>query len=60
MLMEKMIEIKDLQVKYGDFIALDNINLDIKKSEFFTLIGPSGCGKTTMLNTLCTDPQKLE
>lgn len=50
--MEKMIEIKDLQVKYGDFIALDNINLDIKKSEFFTLIGPSGCGKTTMLNTL--------
>ena len=52
MLMEKMIEIKDLQVKYGDFIALDNINLDIKKSEFFTLIGPSGCGKTTMLNTL--------
>lgn len=34
----------------GPFVALDNINLDIKKGEFVSLIGHSGCGKSTVLN----------
>ena len=34
------------------FRALDNVNLSIGKSEFFTLLGPSGCGKTTLLRML--------
>ena len=47
-----MIEFKDLQIKYGDFIAIDNIHLTINDGEFFTFLGPSGCGKTTTLRTL--------
>lgn len=47
-----MIEVKDLQVKYDDFIAIDNVNFTIKKGEFFTLLGPSGCGKTTTLRSI--------
>lgn len=35
-----------------EFRALDNVNLAINKSEFFTLLGPSGCGKTTLLRML--------
>lgn len=47
-----MIEIKDLQVKYDDFIAIDDVNFEIKEGEFFTLLGPSGCGKTTTLRSI--------
>ena len=47
-----MIEIKDLQIKYGDFVAMDDVNLTIQKGEFFTLLGPSGCGKTTTLRAI--------
>lgn len=44
-----MIEVKDMQIKYGDFVAVDNVNITVGKGEFFTLLGPSGCGKTTTL-----------
>lgn len=47
-----MIEIDDLQIKYGDFVAMDDVNLTIQKGEFFTLLGPSGCGKTTTLRAI--------
>lgn len=47
-----MIELKNLQVKYDDFVAINDINLSIKEGEFFTLLGPSGCGKTTTLRTI--------
>jgi NitT/TauT family transport system ATP-binding protein len=36
----------------GDYCALDDANLQIKKGEFFCLLGPSGCGKTTLLNLI--------
>jgi spermidine/putrescine transport system ATP-binding protein len=35
--------------RFGDFTAVDDVELDVGKAEFFTLLGPSGCGKTTTL-----------
>lgn len=50
--MEKIIDLKDITVKYGDNVILDKLNLSINKKEFITLLGPSGCGKTTTLRCL--------
>lgn len=47
-----MISFQDIQVKFNDFVAIQNLNLEIKEGEFFTFLGPSGCGKTTTLRTL--------
>lgn len=47
-----MITFKDIQIKYNDFIAIDNLNLTINEGEFFTFLGPSGCGKSTTLRAL--------
>lgn len=47
-----MIKFDNIQIKYGDFIAIDNLNLDIHEGEFFTFLGPSGCGKSTTLRAL--------
>lgn len=46
------IRIVDLEKRFGDLKALSEINLEIGKGEFFTLLGPSGCGKTTLLRTI--------
>src|SRR5690606_12986674 len=37
---------------FGTFQAVDNVTLDIRSNEFFTLLGPSGCGKTTLLRMI--------
>jgi len=47
-----MIKFENIQIKYGDFIAIDNLNLEINEGEFFTFLGPSGCGKSTTLRAL--------
>ena len=47
-----MIDFKDIEVKFGDFVALRDINIHVNEGDFFTLLGPSGCGKTTTLRTL--------
>lgn len=47
-----MIDFKDIEVKFGDFVALRDINFTVDEGSFFTLLGPSGCGKTTTLRTL--------
>lgn len=44
--------ISNLDLYYGDFHALKNINLDIEKNEITAFIGPSGCGKSTLLKSL--------
>lgn len=38
--------------KFGDFVAVDDVSLEIYQREFFALLGPSGCGKTTLLRIL--------
>ncbi len=47
-----MIRFEDVEIKFGDFVAIQNLNLEIEKGEFFTFLGPSGCGKTTTLRAL--------
>jgi spermidine/putrescine transport system ATP-binding protein len=44
--------IKGVSKSFGDFRALNNINLAIQGGEFFSLLGPSGCGKTTLLRII--------
>ena len=47
-----IIKIKDVSKFFGEKVALDHINLNIKKGEFVTILGPSGGGKTTLLRLL--------
>lgn len=46
---EKSIDIKRLTKKYGDHIAVNNLNLSIEKGEIFGLLGPNGAGKSTTI-----------
>lgn len=50
--MNTKMSVKDLDLYYGDFQALHNINLDIREKEILSFIGPSGCGKSTLLKCL--------
>ncbi len=50
--MQNKITVKNLDLFYGDFQALKDINLNIEKGKVTALIGPSGCGKSTFLKTL--------
>ena len=49
-----MIEIKNLTKKFGDFTAVDHLNLTINTGEFFGLLGPNGAGKTTTISMMST------
>lgn len=47
-----MIELKNLTKKYGDFKAVNNLNLSVHKGEVFGFIGPNGAGKTTTIKMM--------
>ena len=47
-----VISCSELLKKYDDVLALDSVNLEIEKGEFFGLLGPNGAGKTTLLKIL--------
>ncbi len=53
------ISIRNVIKRFGDLVAANDINLEIEKGEFFTLLGPSGCGKTTLLRCIAgfLDPE---
>ena len=46
------VTIDHVSKRFGDFVALDDINFTIEPGEFFSLLGPSGCGKTTLLRII--------
>jgi len=46
------IEIQNIKKTFGNFVALNDINLNIPKGEITALLGPSGCGKTTLLRII--------
>ena len=48
----EFIKIKNISKNFENVIAVDNVNVNIARGEFFSLLGPSGCGKTTLLRIL--------
>jgi NitT/TauT family transport system ATP-binding protein len=54
MILSNEITIKNVNMVYGEggTVALKDVNLDIRKGEFISLLGPSGCGKTTLLRII--------
>ncbi|UYN97111.1 MAG: putative 2-aminoethylphosphonate ABC transporter ATP-binding protein [Enhydrobacter sp.] len=52
------LEVRNLSKRFGDFIALRDVSLDVAEGEFVCFLGPSGCGKTTLLRAIAgLDPQ---
>ncbi|MBQ7408767.1 MAG: ABC transporter ATP-binding protein [Clostridia bacterium] len=50
--MEKILQVTALTKKYGDTVALDNLNLHLSGGKIFGLLGPNGSGKTTLIKTI--------
>jgi phosphate transport system ATP-binding protein len=50
--MAKSIDVSDLNIYYGDFLAVEGVTMTIKSKSVTAFIGPSGCGKSTMLRSL--------
>jgi NitT/TauT family transport system ATP-binding protein len=46
---EYLLEVLDVDKSYGDLLVLDDIDLQVRKGEFCSVVGPSGCGKSTLL-----------
>ena len=46
------VELRGVSMRFGDFTAVEETNLTIEASEFFSILGPSGCGKTTILRVV--------
>ena len=49
-----MINVQDLKIHYGEFVAVDNLSFSVKPGSVFGLIGPNGAGKTTMIKAIAT------
>lgn len=47
-----VLQIEGLNKHFGDFVAVDTLDFEVKDGEFFSILGPSGCGKTTLLRMI--------
>jgi branched-chain amino acid transport system ATP-binding protein len=52
-----MLELEDVQTRYGNIEALKGVSLSVKAGEIATIIGANGAGKSTLLMTICSNPQ---
>jgi len=50
--LQPVIEVRNLDLSYDDYIVMQNLNFNVLKSDIFIVMGPSGCGKTTLLKAL--------
>jgi len=52
---ERLLDVAHLQKRYtsSGTLAIEDVTLDVRRSEFVSIVGPSGCGKTTLLKTIC-------
>jgi len=50
--MSAVLEIGHITKKFGDFVAVDDVDFQVEDGEFFSILGPSGCGKTTLLRMI--------
>ncbi|MDX6663915.1 MAG: putative spermidine/putrescine transport system ATP-binding protein, partial [Solirubrobacteraceae bacterium] len=50
--MSSAVKVSGLRKAYGDVVALEDLDLEVRPGEFFTLLGPSGSGKTTTLRLI--------
>jgi ABC-2 type transport system ATP-binding protein len=48
-----VVEVHDLERRFGKFVAVDQVSFDVKRGEIFGLLGPNGAGKTTTFRMLC-------
>ena len=46
------VELDGVWIRFGDFVAARDVNIDIAEGRFFSFLGPSGCGKTTLLRAV--------
>ena len=46
------VRLESVEKRYGDVVAVDGIDLDVRDGEFFSMLGPSGSGKTTTLRMI--------
>ena len=46
------VQLQDVWIRFGDFVAARDVNIHIASGEFFSFLGPSGCGKTTLLRAV--------
>ena len=47
------VRIDDLSKRFGDFVAVDHVSLDVRQGEIFGFLGPNGAGKSTTIRILC-------
>jgi ABC-2 type transport system ATP-binding protein len=50
---DNAVEIRDLVKRFGDFVAVDHISMEVRRGEIFGFLGPNGAGKSTTIRVLC-------